>query len=172
MRVIFSPKFEGLFKATLELVFYHSRRSARFVVHRTLQGTAGSPEDHRYLSLDHEDYDGPAEKSLGTPPRKIILCSPPEQPQESKYIPDYEVPPIVQQAVDISTATRPYDKIAPDLVSTLRPDSLIMNTYAHYFEALLNVEDGHRQYVHSGRWDVLCQLENDANIRRCGQRYR
>jgi hypothetical protein len=27
------------------------------------------------------------------------------------------------------------------------PDSLNMNTYAHYFNALLAIEDGHQQYV-------------------------
>ena len=48
VRVIFSPKFEGLFKATLELVFYHNQLSARFVVRRMIEGTAGSLEDYKY----------------------------------------------------------------------------------------------------------------------------
>ena len=149
VRVIFSPNFEGLFKATLELVFYHNQLSAWFVVRRMLEGTAGSLEDHKHLdSLGQEDDKTSREVSL----QKIILLFPRDQRRKSRYFPDYEVPPMVQQAVDNSTATCPYDKNAPDLVSALRPDNLNMNTYAHYFAALLSVEDGHQQYVRSEKW--------------------
>ncbi len=173
VRIIFSPKFEGFFKATLKLVFYHNQLSAWFVVRRTLQGIAGSLKDHRRLeSLDQEDRDEPTETNRELPPRKIILLFPPDRCRKSIYIPDYEVPPMVQHAVDNSTATRPYDKSAPDLVSALRPDSLIMNTYAHYFEALLSVEDGHQQYARCGRWDVLCQPVHEGNAQARSQRYR
>jgi len=173
VRVIFSPKFEGLFKATLELVFYHSQLSAWFVVRRTLRGIAGSLEDHRRLeSLDQEDHDDATERHREPPPQRIVLLSTPERRRESRYIPDYELPPIVQQAVDNSTTTRPYDKNAPGLISALRPDSLYMGTYAHYFAALLSVEDGHQQYTSSGRWDVQCQPANRVNVQGRAKRYR
>ena len=169
VRVIFSPKFEGLFKATLELVFYHNQLSAWFVVRRMLEGTAGSLEDHKHLdSLGQEDDKTSREVSL----RKIILLFPRDQRRKSRYFPDYEVPPMVQQAVDNSTATCPYDKNAPDLVSALRPDNLNMNTYAHYFAALLSVEDGHQQYIRSEKWDVLCQPADEVNVRWRSQQYR
>ncbi|KAH9988791.1 hypothetical protein BJV74DRAFT_460398 [Russula compacta] len=40
-----------------------------------------------------------------------------------------------------------------------------MNTYAHYFKALLNVEDGHQQ------WDVLCQPPHTVDVQGRGSRY-
>ena len=173
VRVIFSPKFEGLFKATLEFVFYHNQLSGWFVTRRTLRGIAGSLEDHRHLgSLDQEDHDDSTEGHRELPPQKIVLLSPFERRRESRYIPDYELPPIVQQAVNNSTATRPYDKNAPDLISALRPGSLKIGTYAHYFAALLSVEDGHQQYASSGRWDVQCRPANGVSIRGRGKQYR
>jgi len=173
VRVIFSPKFEGLFKATLELVFYHSQRSAWFVVRRMLQGTAGSLEDHKRLeSLGQVDNDKPHKRSQGIPPRRIILLFPRDQRRNSRYFPDYEVPRIVQQAVDNSTAKRPYDESASDLVSALRPVGLNISTYAHYFAALLSIEDGHQQYVRSRRWDVPCQPVTEVNVPVRGHPYR
>lgn len=149
MRVIFSPKFEGVFKATLELVFYHNQLMGWVAVRRTLHGIAGSFEDHKHIESLCQGYDDePTESSREVPPQKIILLFPPDQCRKSRHLPDYEVPPIIQEAVDNSTVTRPYDTHAPDLVSALRPDSLVMtSTYVHYFEALLCVEDGHQQYV-------------------------
>ena len=173
VRVISSPKFEGLFKATLELVFYHSQRSAWFMVRRMLQGTAGSLEDHKHLeSLGQVDDDKRNKRSQGTPPRRIILLFSRDQRRSSRYFPDYEVPRIVQQAVDNSTAERPYDESTSDLVSALRPVSLNISTYAHYFAALLSIEDGHQQYERSRRWDVVCQPVTEVNVPVRGQQYR
>lgn len=173
VRVIFSPKFEGLFKATLELVFYHSQLSAWFVVRRSLRGIAGSLEDYRHLeSLDQDGHDDSIERHQELPPQKVLLLSPLERRRESRYIPDYELPPIVQQVVDKSTATRPYDKRAPGLISALRPTSLTIGTYVHYFAALLSIEDGHQQYGSSGRWDVQCQPANGVSVQGRDKRYR
>jgi helicase MOV-10 len=172
VRVIFSPKFEGLFQATLELVFYHSQKRAWFVIRRTLQGTAGSIKDHKHLeSLGQEGDDKPTEGNQGVPPRKIVLF-PGDPGRKSRYFPDYKVSPMVQQAINNSSAAHPYDKYAADLVSALRPDSLNMNTYAHYFASLLSVEDGHQQHVRSRRWAVLCRPANEVNVQERGQQYR
>ena len=148
MRVIFSPKFEGAFNATLELVFYHNQLSAWSAVRRTLQGIAGSLEDHKHIeSLGQGNEDEPIKCVGEVPPLKRILLSA-DQRQNSSSFPDYEVPAIIQEVVVSSTATCPYDEHAPNLVAALRPDRLVMtSTYIHYFEALLCVEDGHRQYV-------------------------
>ena len=147
VRVAFNPKFEGMFKATLELVFYHRQLSVWFAVRRTLQGIAGSLEDHKHLESLSQGNDNPAESGLGAPPRKTILLLSPDRHRGSRNLPDYEVPPIIQEAVDESTAAHPYDEKASDLVATLRAESLTMNTYMQYFKSLLNVEDGHQQYV-------------------------
>jgi hypothetical protein len=151
VRVIFSPKFEGVFNATLEVVFYHSLLSTCIAVHRTLQGIAGSLEDHKQIeSLGQGDDsdNGPTETIQEVPPQKTIVLFPPNQRRNSRCLPDYEVPAIIQEAVNNSSATCPYDKKAPELVSILRPDSLALtSTYVHYFEALLCVEDGHQQCV-------------------------
>jgi hypothetical protein len=145
--VIFSPKYEGLFKATLELIFYHTQLSVYFVVRRALQGIAGSLEDHKHLeSLGQED-DSRTLKNREAPPRETMLLLSPDQRRRSRYFPNYELPPIVQEALDRSTVTHPYDEGAPVLISALRPDSLNMSTYVHYFNALLAVDDGHQQYV-------------------------
>lgn len=147
MHVIFSPKYEGLFKATLELIFYHTQLSVYFVVRRVLQGIAGSLEDHKHFeSLSRED-DSRTIKSREAPPQETMLLLSREQRRRSRYFPDYELPPIVQEALDKSTVTHPYDEVAPGLISALRPDNLNMNTYVHYFNALLAVDDGHQQYV-------------------------
>lgn len=149
MRIMFNPKFDGLFKATLELVFYDGERSAQFVVRRSLQGIAGSAADHKYFeSLDEDEHKKPTTNHGYVPPPKVILLSRPNRRgKSSRQLPDYEVSPLVQEAVEMSTAYRPYDKHAPALMASSRPKSLTMDTYVQYFNALLNVEDGHQQYV-------------------------
>ena len=147
MRIIFSPKYEGLFKATLELIFYHPQLSVYFVVRRALQGIAGSLEDHKHSeSLGQVDNLGTI-KSRATRPQRTVLHLSSNRRRRSRYLPDYELPPIVQEALDKSSDMQSYDGNAPGLISALRPESLDINTYAHYFNALLAVEDGHQQYV-------------------------
>jgi hypothetical protein len=148
VRVTFSPKFEGVFKATLELVFYDGQRSAWFAIHRRLQGIAGSPEDHeRLASFGKEDGYGSTTPNQEAPPRTTALLFPQDQRRNSRTFPDYEVPRIVQEAVDKSSIPRPYDKSAQNLILALRPTNLSMDTYPEYFKALLNVEDGQQQLV-------------------------
>lgn len=148
VRISFNPKFDGLFKATLELVFYDGQRSARFKVCKWLRGIAGSIEDHKlFESLDQDDVKGPTTKHGYVPPKRVILLSQPYGRQKSRKFPDYGLPPSIQEALEISTARRPYDKHAPALITALRPNKLTMDTYKQYFNALLNVEDGHQQYV-------------------------
>jgi hypothetical protein len=148
VRIIFSPKFQGLFKATLELIFYDNERSVWFVVRRRLQGIAGSLQDHKHLeSLGQGNDDKLTKSTREVPPWKVMPLLSPAWHRRSSHIPDYEVPPIVRDAVEKSTITCPYDKNASALVSALRPDSLNKYTHAHYFKALLNIEDGQQQYA-------------------------
>jgi hypothetical protein len=147
VRVMFSPKFEGLFKATLELIFYHTQVSVWFVVSRKLQGIAGSLEDRKHFEFLGQEDDLRTIESRAASPQDTILLLSPDRRRRSRYFPDYEVPPMVQEAVDNSTYTRPYDENAPNLISALVPKSLDMSTYAPYFNALLAIEDGHQQYV-------------------------
>lgn len=145
MRVIFSPKYEGLFRATLELIFYHTQILIWFVVRRKLHGIAGSLKDHKHFeSLGQADTLSTI-KSRETRPQKTVLLLSPNRRRRPRYFPEYGLPPIVQEALDKSSDTQPYDENALDLISGLRPDNLSMGTYAHYFYALLAVEDGHRQ---------------------------
>jgi hypothetical protein len=147
VRIKFSPKHEGLFKATLELIFYHTQLSVWFVVRRKLQGIAGSLKDHKHFeSFGQADNLGTV-KSRATRPQKTVLLLSPNLRRRSRFLPDYGLPPIVQEALDKSPDTQSYDENAPGLISALRPHSLYMSTYAHYFSALLAVEDGHQQYV-------------------------
>ncbi|KAI0290989.1 P-loop containing nucleoside triphosphate hydrolase protein [Russula brevipes] len=166
VRIIFSPKFQGLFKATLELIFYDNERSVWFVVRRRLQGIAGSLQDHKHLeSLGRGNDDKLTKNTREVPPWKVIPLLSPAWHRKSSHIPDYEVPPIVQDAVEKSTVTCPYDRNASALVSALRPDSLNKYTHAHYFKALLNIEDGQQQ------WDVRCHRPYQVEVQRRGQLY-
>lgn len=144
--VIFSPKYDGLFEAELKLVFYDARSSSRFVVRRRLQGIAGSIEDHRlFESLDQEDRE-PPENHCYVPPQTVILLQR-HRRRKSRKLPDYDLPPIVQEIVNRTTAVHPFERQAKQLLSSLRPKNLSDDTYAKYFEALLNVEDGQQQSV-------------------------
>ena len=146
--VIFSPKFEGLFEAELKLVFYDVRRLSRFVIRRRLQGIAGSIEDHNlFESLDQESETGRAIDYRYVPPQTVISLLQPDGRRRSRKLPEYDVYPMVQQAVNTSTVEHPYDEKAWGLVSALRPRRLTEDTYAQYFRALLNVEDGQQQCV-------------------------
>jgi hypothetical protein len=141
VRIIFSPKFDGLFEAELKLVFYG------FAFRRRLQGIAGSIGDHKLFDvLEKVNKKGPGENRY-VPPQTVIRLFQPGGHRKSRKLPDYDIPPIVQEAVNNSTTEHPYDKNAWDLVSTLRPSSLTEDTYAQYFRALLSVEDGHQQCV-------------------------
>ena len=145
--IIFSPKYDGLFEAELKLVFYDVRLSSRFVVRRRLRGIAGSIEDHRlFESLDQDDNE-PPENHRYIPPRTVISLLQPHRRRNSRKLPDYDPPLIVQEVVNRVTAVHPYEEEAKRLLSNLRPRHLSDDTYAKYFEALLNVEDGKQQYV-------------------------
>jgi hypothetical protein len=146
VRIIFSPKFDGLFEAELKLVFYDVPLVSRFVVRRRLQGIAGSIEDHKlFEGLDEENEKVP-ENIRYVPPQTVILLSQPNGHRKSRTFPNYDVDPIVQEVVNNPTAVH-YDKEARRLVSTLRPKKLTEDTYAQYFRALLNIEDGQQQCV-------------------------
>ena len=145
--VIFSPKYDGLFEAELKLVFFDVRLSSRFVVRRRLQGIAGSIEDHRlFESLDQENDKEPPENHLYIPPQTVMLLQP-HRRRKSRKLPDYALPPIVQEVVNRVTAVHPFEEEAKQLLSDLRPRNLSDVTYAKYFEALLNIEDGKQQCV-------------------------
>ena len=144
--VIFSPKYDGLFEEELKLVFYDVRLSSRFVVRRRLQGIAGSIEDHRLLEgLDQENDRELPQNHRYIPPETVILQ--PHRRRKSRKFPDYNLPPIVQEVVNRVTAVQPFEKEAKRLLFELRPRNLSDITYAKYFEALLNVEDGQQQCV-------------------------
>jgi hypothetical protein len=147
VRIIFSPKFDGLFEAELKLVFYDIRLLSRFVVRRRLQGIAGSIEDHkRFENFDQENDKRPGYHRY-VPPATLVLLSQPDGRRQSRRLPNYDLDPIVQEVMNNLTAVRPYDREARHLVSSLRPKKLTEGTYAQYFKALLNIEEGHQQCV-------------------------
>jgi hypothetical protein len=145
--VIFSPRYDGLFEAELKLVFDDARLSSRFVVRRRLQGIAGSIEDHRlFESLDQEDDKQPPENHRYVPPQTVVLLQP-HRRRKSRKLPNYDLPEVVQEIVNRVTAVHPFEEEAKRLLFDLRPKNLSDDTYAKYFEALLNVEDGKQQCV-------------------------
>jgi hypothetical protein len=140
VQIEFIPEFEGRFEATLQLVF-KSQQLGRFAVSRGLWAIAGSVDNHKHFeSLNQDGYVPRSGSGQQIPPEKIIPL-----PPRSGDIPEYELPALVQEAVDRSTFKRPYNKKAPDLIGTLKPRKLTMETYAEYFTALLNVEEGHQE---------------------------
>ncbi|KAH9000975.1 hypothetical protein EDB86DRAFT_2827843 [Lactarius hatsudake] len=135
VQIIFNPKFEGQFDAALELIFSH-----------------GSLEDHkRFEFLDNETYIRRTGTGRQVPPQRVIPLWPSDRPRNSRKLPEYELLPLVQTAMENVTPKHPYDEEAPRLVEALRPGALNMDTYAQYFKALSNVEDAHQQYVASTR---------------------
>jgi helicase MOV-10 len=178
VHITFRPKFAGFFQEILTLVFYDSQRSARFIVVRTLQGTAGSRQDHNHFEYLNKEMHARRTVGQQVPPRQIKLLWPADRPRKSRKLPEYEVPPVVQAAVD--NVTRPYDEEAPHLITALNTPALTMDTYAQYFKALVNVEDGHQQYVQYlsipalkvtwVRRDVLNLPQYEVEVRQRGQR--
>ena len=140
MQIEFIPEFEGRFEAILQLVF-KSQKLGRFAVSRRLWAIAGSVDSHKgFESLNQDGYVPRSGSGQQIPPEKIIPL-----PPLFGDIPEYKLPALVQEAVDRSTFKRPYNKKAPDLIATLKPKELTMDTYAKYFTALLNVEEGHQE---------------------------
>ncbi|KAI9444110.1 hypothetical protein H4582DRAFT_1062757 [Lactarius indigo] len=118
VRIEFIPEFEGQFEATLQLVFSESQLG-QFAVSRRLRAIAGSAEDHqRFESLTQEGYVPRSGSGQQIPPEKII---PLPNPPQFGNLPEYELPQLVQEAVDSATSRHPYDKKAPGLIATLRP---------------------------------------------------
>jgi len=143
VQIKFIPEFEGQFEAMLQLIFSTSQQLGRFAVSRRLRAIAGSLEDHQRLeSLDRETYIPRSGSGQQIPPEKIIPLSNPSR--QLGNLPEYELPPLVQEAVDSATFKHLYNEKAPHLIATLRPSELTMDTYAEYFTALLNVEEGHQ----------------------------
>ena len=146
MLIEFIPKFEGRFEATLQLIFLENHKSDRFAVSTRLRAIAGSPDDHRlFESLDQDRYMPRSGSGQQIPPEKIIPLASPAQ--RFGDLPEYELPALVQEAVNSVTPKDPYNNKAEHLITALKPTELTMDTYAKYFTALLNVEEGHQQYV-------------------------
>ena len=142
VKIEFIPEFEGRFEATLQLIF-ESQQLDRFSVHRRLRAIAGSLDDHqRFESLNQDGYVPRSGTGQQIPLEKII---PLPNPAPFGDIPEYELPALVQEAVDKATVKRPYDRRVQGLITQLKPRVLTMDTYAKYFRALLNVEEGHQQ---------------------------
>jgi hypothetical protein len=142
VQIEFIPEFEGQFEALLKLIF-KSKQLGRFSASRKLVAIAGSLEDHkRFESPNQDDEVIPRSWSVQkiSPEKMIRLPDPPQ----CGNIPEYDPPPLVQEAVDNATFKRPYNKKAPTLIATLKPRKLTMDTYGEYFTALLNVEEGHQ----------------------------
>lgn len=137
VQIEFIPEFEGKFEATLQFIF--EGKQGQFVVSRKLEAMAGSLEDHkRFESLNQDNQDIPRSWSVQQiPPEKIISLGMGDQLE-------YELPPLVQEAVNRATPKRPYDKKAPGLIAYLKPRELTIDTYGQFFTALLNVEEGHQ----------------------------
>ncbi|KAH9035955.1 hypothetical protein EDB84DRAFT_1201760 [Lactarius hengduanensis] len=148
VQIEFIPEFEGRFEATLQLIFSQRQQLGHFAVSRRLRAIAGSVEDHqRFESLNQEGYIPRSGTGQQIPPEKIVLLPSLGGPFSFGNLPEYKLPSLVQEAVDGATFRHPYNKKAPHLIATLRPPELTMDTYAKYFTALLNVEEGHQQYV-------------------------
>lgn len=142
VQIKFIPEFEGRFEATLQLIF-ENEQLGRFGVSRRLRAIAGSLEDHeRFDFHDQEMYVPQSKSRQQIPPEKIIPLS--YTGQQLGNLPEYELPQLIGDAVDAAESSQDYNAKARSLIATLRPSELTMDTYAEYFTALLNVEEGHR----------------------------
>ncbi|KAH9059528.1 P-loop containing nucleoside triphosphate hydrolase protein [Lactarius vividus] len=166
MQIGFVPEFEGRFEAILQLIFSQSQTFGRFAVSRRLRAIAGSVRDHqRFESLNQEGYIPRSGSGQQIPPEKIVLLPSLGRPFSFGNLPEYGLPLLVQEAVDGATLRHPYNKKAPHLISTLRPKELTMDTYAKYFTALLNVEEGHQQR------DILDQRPFEVEVQERDSKY-
>jgi hypothetical protein len=152
VQIEFVPEFEGLFEATLQLIFAKTQQSERFAVSTELQAVAGSLEDHeRFESLNQRRHVRSSERNSGRQdgrdrrvlPEKIIPL--PKLAGQFGHLPEYELPVKVQEAVNSVTRENPYENEAKYLINDLVPKKLAMDTYAQYYRALLNVEEGHQE---------------------------
>ncbi|KAH9038477.1 P-loop containing nucleoside triphosphate hydrolase protein [Lactarius pseudohatsudake] len=140
-----------------------SQQLGHFAVSRGLRTIAGSIENHERLeSLDQEGYIPRSGSGQRIPLEKIIPLK--STAKTSRNL-QYKLPRLVQNAVDSTTFKHPYNKKAPGLIAALKPKELTMHTYAEYFMALLNVEEGHQQR------DILDQLPLEVEVQEQRSRY-
>ena len=143
VQIDFIPEFEGRFEAVLRLIF-ESQELGQFAVFRSLRAIAGSVEDHERFESLNQGASGFIPRSGNgqqVPLERIVRLR-----WASGYFwdrPEYELPPLVQRAVYVAPSTHAYNKMAPGLIARLKPRELTMETYAKYFTALLNVNEGH-----------------------------
>ncbi|KAI9462824.1 P-loop containing nucleoside triphosphate hydrolase protein [Lactarius psammicola] len=166
VQIKFIPEFEGWFEATLLLIFSESQQLGHFAVSRRLRAIAGSFGGHKRIeSLNQVNlkYIPRSGSSQQIPPEKIVPLSSPTRLFGN--LPEFKLPPLVQEAVDSATFKRPYSKRAPRLIAALKPRELTVDTYAEYFTALLNVEEGHQQR------DILDQRPFEVEVQERGSRY-
>ncbi|KAI9444108.1 P-loop containing nucleoside triphosphate hydrolase protein [Lactarius indigo] len=165
VQIEFIPKFEGQFEATIQLIFSQSQKLGHFAVSRRLRAIAGSIDDHKRLeSLSKEGYIPRSGSGQQIPLEKIIpLLSAAKSSRDLQH--QFKLPPLVQKAVDSATFKDPFNKQAPGLIATLKPTELTAYTYAKYFTALLNVEEGHQQR------DILDQRPLKVEVRERRSRY-
>jgi helicase MOV-10 len=144
VQIEFVPEFEGRFEATLQLIFAKNQQSERFAVYRKLEAVAGSLEDHeRFESLNQGRYIPSTGSGQQVPPEKIIPL--PSLAGQFGDLPEYELPAKVLEAVNSVTFENPYENQAKHLIDDLVPKEFTMDTYAQYYTALLNIEEGHQQ---------------------------
>ena len=139
VEVTFCPEYDGVFKATLHLIFHDENLGRDFSVYRALKGIAGSIEDQLHLMSIAAPQD-PAIKAVGyTPPSQ---CFPVRSPHPSDGIPHYPLPQIVYDAMRESFT---YENLSKVILADLAPDSLTQSTYQDYFKVPLWLEEGQQQ---------------------------
>ena len=145
VQIDFIPEFEGRFEAALRLIF-ERQELGHFAVSRSLRAIAGSFEDHSHFESLNQGASGSIPHSGNgqqVPLERIV----PLRSTSGHFwdLPEYKLPPLVQRAVYVAPSTHTYNEMAPSLIARLKPRELTMETYAKYFTALLNVNEGHWQ---------------------------
>jgi hypothetical protein len=76
-----------------------------------------------FSRVDQEEDSEPPENHCYVPPQTVILLQP-HRRRKSRKLPDYDLPPIVQEIVNRTTAVHPFERQAKQLLSNLRPKNL------------------------------------------------
>ncbi|KAF9260601.1 P-loop containing nucleoside triphosphate hydrolase protein [Marasmius fiardii PR-910] len=144
LHVKFHPSYAGLYKDTLELVFFDIHSRTRFVIHRRLSATVGDRADHEAILASVTPY---RRRKRGIPLRLDGPIKTSTRPatwtktEWKSFLPKFEVPKKLTDILYKSGGVPRTKKETFETLKTLVSPTFNTRTYGATFQLMLHLEE-------------------------------
>ena len=135
----FEDRYDGVYEATLTLLFFDTSTSQTFLILRDLRATVGVADHHERFQSDgpYAGYFGSTDTNSQARPRRVFGAPRPEGWIHTEYfmaLPKYEILVDLQEALKLG-------KNPSYIRKEFLPDHLNSKTYSAHFQILLWIEE-------------------------------